>query len=206
MPRTEEANQRIREAQRAKILDGALKVFARKGLTATMADIATAAGVSQGLAYRYFANKETLLSALLEQTMQTSSQGLQRILEMPGSPGERLTFLISRIIESRREHPELYQLLYPDFNREEVPDHLRDSINRQGLAFMGMLRQLIIEGQATGEIVEDDPDKLVIATLAYLDGLTRWAMYDPEWMREHFPDANIFLRMFKPASGKAAES
>src|SRR5262245_10565427 len=58
MPRTEEANQRVREAQRAKILDGATAAIARKGWAATMADVAAAAEVSQGLAYRYFANKE----------------------------------------------------------------------------------------------------------------------------------------------------
>jgi hypothetical protein len=38
MPRTEEANQRIREAQRAKILEAAWTVFARKGRAMTMAD------------------------------------------------------------------------------------------------------------------------------------------------------------------------
>jgi AcrR family transcriptional regulator len=58
MPRTEEANQRIREAQRAKILEAAWNVFARHGLTATMADVAAAAEVSYGLVYRYFVNKE----------------------------------------------------------------------------------------------------------------------------------------------------
>jgi hypothetical protein len=41
MPRTEEANQRIREVQRAKILEAAWKVFARHGLTATMASVSS---------------------------------------------------------------------------------------------------------------------------------------------------------------------
>jgi hypothetical protein len=56
MPLTEAANQRIREAQRAKILRAAWKAFARKGRAMTMADVATAANVSYGLTYRYFAS------------------------------------------------------------------------------------------------------------------------------------------------------
>ena len=56
-PRTEETNQHIREEQRERILNAAGTVFARKGFTDTkMTDIATAAKVSYGLAYHYFAN------------------------------------------------------------------------------------------------------------------------------------------------------
>ena len=69
MPRTTEANQRIREAQRAKILESARSVFARKGMEATITDIATEAQISIGLAYRYFADKEAIFSALVKQTI-----------------------------------------------------------------------------------------------------------------------------------------
>jgi AcrR family transcriptional regulator len=50
MVRSKEANQRIRTEQRKRILDAARIVFARKGLAATMDDIAERAGVSHGLA------------------------------------------------------------------------------------------------------------------------------------------------------------
>jgi AcrR family transcriptional regulator len=204
MPRTEAENQRIREAQRAKILDGARKAFARKGLTVTMAEVADAAGVSQGLAYRYFANKEALLHALLEQAIQASSDGFQRLLEMPGTPGERLTFLLSRILESRRDHPELYLLFYPELSDQVIADDIRALIDKQGQAFLETLRSLIVAGQATGEITGDDPDQLVISVLAYLDGLTRAALYYPEQVSKHFPDPRIILRIFKPSSDQQA--
>ena len=64
MPRSEEAWQRIREEQRTHILEAAKRVFARKGPAATMDDIAAESSVSHGLAYRYFANKEAIFSAL----------------------------------------------------------------------------------------------------------------------------------------------
>ena len=200
MPRTEEANQRVREEQRAKILDGARKVFARKGLAATMADVAAEASVSQGLAYRYFANKEAIFQALFEQIVQTSLAGMPRILEMPGTPGKRLDFLISSAWEGRREHPEFYQLMYQVLSDEAAPDNLRELIGRQGQAYRDVMRQLIVEGQAAGEVAEGDPDQMVIVVLACLDGLSRLVLWDSERVKKHFPDAGLLLRMLKPHS------
>ncbi|MBO0791646.1 MAG: TetR/AcrR family transcriptional regulator [Ktedonobacteraceae bacterium] len=195
MPRTEEANQRIREEQRAKILEAAWKVFARKGMAATMAEVATAADVSYGLAYRYFASKEALFRALVEQIMQDGPARLQRFLEMPGTPGERLTRLISGLVERRSEHPELFQLLNQVLNDETTPDDLGGLIRRQIQTFLDVLKQLIVEGQATGEIANDDPDQLVTAIIACL-GFSRGAAR----FNKHFPNSGIILRMLKPST------
>jgi AcrR family transcriptional regulator len=67
LPRTEQVNQEIRKETTEKILEAAQKVFARKGSTATMAEVAAEAGVSQGLAYRYFPSKEAILTTLVKQ-------------------------------------------------------------------------------------------------------------------------------------------
>lgn len=204
MPRTEEANQRIREAQRAKILDAAMQVFARKGLAATMADVAAAAGVSQGLAYRYFANKEAIYHALIEQSVQLGNSAFQYIDQIPGTPGERLEFLLSRILESRRSNTVIFLLFYHVLSEETIPDTLREQVSQRGQAIQSVLRQLIVEGQGSGEVAESDPDQLVTAFMAYLDGITRIAVYNPEQFKEHFPDTEIILRIFRPASGKQA--
>lgn len=200
MPRTEEANQRLREEQRAKILDGARKVFAQKGMAATMAEVAAAAEVSQGLAYRYFTNKEAIFNALLEQVMQVALTGMPRLLEMPGTPGERLELLISRAWNGRREYPELYQLLYQMLSDEATPHNLRELVGKQGQTYQDVVRQLIVEGQATGEVAEGDPDQMVTIVLVSLDGLSRWALREPEQFKKNFPDAGIILRIFKPHS------
>ena len=202
MPRTEAANQRIREKQRAKILDGARKVFARKGMAATMAEVAAEASVSQGLAYRYFASKEAIFHVLVEQAVQSGIAGIQRIPQMPGTPGEHLDLLVSMAWEGRREHPEIYQLLYQVLDDETTSDNIRELIGRQGQAYQDVLRQLIVDGQATGEVAEGDPDQLVIVVLACLDGLTRLALRDPERVKGNFPDIGIILRIFKPHSNQ----
>lgn len=206
MPRTEEAKQRVREEQRAKILDAARKVFARKGLAATMAEVAAEAGVSQGLAYRYFPGKEELFQTMVEQILQASPTLTRVVAEQPGTPGERLSWLITRIVESRRDQPEFYQLFYQMLYDESVPNDLRERVRIQGLHFQQVLRQLIVEGQATGEIAQDDPDQLIVAVMACLEGLWRGiALLEPldvAQVKKHFPDANIILRMLKPCSNE----
>jgi AcrR family transcriptional regulator len=198
MPRTEEANQRIREEQRAKILEAALKVFAKKGTAATMAEIATAADVSYGLVYRYFSNKEAIFQALVEMLLQSGAEGVQQFLKMPGTPGERIDFMISNVVKARRERPEFFQLFYHVLDDETLPEDFRERVSRQGQFIQNTMRQLIVEGQATGEVAGDDPDQLVIAVLACFDGLSRLAFRDPEQFKKHCPDARIILRMLKP--------
>lgn len=198
MPRTEEANQRIREEQRAKILEAAWNVFARKGRAMTMADVAAAANVSYGLTYRYFASKEAMLYALVDQALHTSEAGLQRFLDRPGTPGERLDLLIVRLVETRRERPEFSLLLSQVLSNEATPQDLRERAARFGQAFQDMLRHLIVEGQGTGEVTTDDPDQLVTAMMAALDGLSRLAVINPERFHQHFPAARIILRMLRP--------
>jgi AcrR family transcriptional regulator len=201
MPRTPEANQRIREAQRAKILESARSVFARKGMEATITDIAAEAQISLGLAYRYFADKEAILSELVKQTVPDDSAGFQKLVEMPGTPGKRLAVLISSIVAARghREPLEAHQLLNHALQASAMPDDVRELLGRRYQMLLDTMRQLIVEGQATGEVAPGDPDQLVAVVSACLDGLTRWALRDPEQFRTYVPDAEIVLRLFKPS-------
>lgn len=198
MPRTAQANQRLRTEQRTRILKAARRAFARKGLAATMDDIAAEASVSHGLAYRYFASKGAIFYQLVVEDLGAPAAGLGRFLEMPGTPGERLEALISEFVESRREYPERYLLLDQALSDEATPDDLRELIARRGQEVRDALRRLIVAGQGMGEVAAGDPDQLVRAILACLDGLTRWAVYHPGESDRHFPEAEIFLRMLKP--------
>src|SRR5665213_3296263 len=171
MPRTEATNQRIRDTQRARIVAAAWTVFAQKGRAATMADVAAAAEVSYGLAYRYFANKEALYQALVEEGLQVSAAWLEHCVEQPGTPRERLIALISVFVNTRRSRPELAQLLAHVLGDAATPTDLRERAVQIGRAFQNLLRQLIVQGQAMGEVRAADPDQLVTAILVTLDGL-----------------------------------
>jgi AcrR family transcriptional regulator len=200
MPRTAAANQQIRDAQRARILEAAWTVFAQKGRATTMADVAAAAEVSYGLAYRYFANKEALYQALVEESMQESAAGLDRFVQRSGTPKERLIALISELVNTRRTRPELTQLFAQVLGDAATPANLRDQAMQIGRAFQDLFRQLIVEGQAVGEVRSADPDQLVTAILAMLDGLSRLAVFNPDRFHQHFPDARIVLGLLLPSA------
>lgn len=71
--------------RREHLLDVALGLFSQRGAEqATIKDLAAAAGVAQGLIYHYFASKEDLLRALVEER-----SFLPRIREVLARPTER---------------------------------------------------------------------------------------------------------------------
>jgi AcrR family transcriptional regulator len=161
-----------------------------------MAEVAAAAGVSQGLAYRYFANKDELYRALVAEAMQTEAPPE----EWPDRPGERLAVLLSKMLEGRREHPEFFNLLYHVMSDPSTPADLLRMVERRGKQFTTELRRLIVEGQAAGEVAGGDPDQLVTVIVACLDGLARIAQRSSEQAGRHFPEAEIVLRMLRPAA------
>ncbi len=86
-PRTEETNARIREEQKERILEAAKAIFAHKGFSDTkMTDIAAAAGVSYGLAYHYFKDKEEIFTKLVEEALSSAIALMQYAREIPGTP------------------------------------------------------------------------------------------------------------------------
>ncbi len=198
MPRTEEANRRIRSEQRERILEAARRVFARKGLSATVDDVAVEAGVSHGLAYRYFASKTALFSELVLEDLQDPTGWLDAFAESPAPALEKIRQMVTGFVESRRDAPERYQLLAQVLNDDSAPAGLREQIARRGQVVRSVLRGLIADGQAAGALAPGDPDQLARAVLATLEGLTAHPDPDPAAYRAGFPDADIILRMLKP--------
>ena len=196
-------NQMLREEKSEKILEAARTVFARKGMAATMAEVAEEAGVSQGLAYRYFPSKDMIVATLLRQAIQSRDKLNSMVREIPGTPGARLGHIISTMVDNRRKRPEYYQIMYQGMVDEKLTQEVRDAIADQGRVAYEIVRRRVVEGQATGEIARDDPDKLVTAVFACLDGLSRRVMtVRPDEVSEFMPDAGIILRMLKPDSSQ----
>jgi AcrR family transcriptional regulator len=72
------------ERTRQHILDTALDLFKREGYeAATMREIAGAADVSLGLAYRYFESKEALVLALYERMADETDEMIDRLADEP---------------------------------------------------------------------------------------------------------------------------
>src|SRR3954469_805592 len=70
--------------RRTQILDAAIICFAKRGFHQTsMHDVSAEAGISVGLIYRYFANKEAVISAMADKHKQEIHELLERARRAP---------------------------------------------------------------------------------------------------------------------------
>jgi AcrR family transcriptional regulator len=198
LPRTEQVNRRIREETTEKILAAAREVFAREGMAAKMADVASQAGVSPGLAYHYFPSKEAIFLALVRQLTRPADELLAIVQRIPGTPRDRLKRIVTAMLERRRKDPDFYQFFYQAVASDSLPADLREQVKEQSQSMRETVRGLIVEGQAMGEIANDDPDKLASALLACVDGLSRMVQLSPEDVEKKMPDAHMILRILGP--------
>ncbi len=196
-PRTEEANQHIREEQRERILEAAKAIFAHKGFSETkMSEIAAAANVSYGLAYHYFANKEAIFTTLLQYALQGVLELMQRARVQPGTPWDRLRWLTSEILLGAQDEPEYEMLVLQVLTNTAVPRETHELVLQESQLTHAALKQLIVEGQAAGEVVAGDPDRLTTTfewcIQGMVFGISYWG-YEPA----RLPDVESVLRMLK---------
>jgi AcrR family transcriptional regulator len=208
MPRSAAENRRIQEAQRANLLDAARRVFFRGGADATMADLAAEAGVSQGLAYRYFRNKEAIFRAMIEQSVGPKNSLATRVDQIPGGPRAKLAAIVSGVLERRRQAPEFFRYFYRALAGGKLPADVRRRLRARFGELRRTVRRLVVEAQNAGEIGTDDPDELVTALLATLEGLWRRTSGDPDRAaNDKIPRAEVLLRMLgTPPSSRASRS
>jgi AcrR family transcriptional regulator len=203
MPKRTSAAERLKHEQRVRILEAARSTFIRKGADATMDDIAKAANISHGLAYRYFPSKAAIIQALVMQAMQAGPAGFGDFERPVKSPEERLIALITSLVESRRRQPELYLLMDQLRKSGSAGRKFTNEMRKRKEAFLTLLKRLIVESQARGAVALDDPDRLVLAVCIALEGLTAIAFEEPELFRKSCPEPEIILRMLVPGRYQA---
>ena len=110
MPRAASRNAELRAAARAKILEGSIEAFSRKGFhAATMDDVAASAGVSKGLAYFYFRSKDELLVRALRERVEHLFE-IGEALDRKSAPEKRLAALVGMLFAKIREDPDAFRL------------------------------------------------------------------------------------------------
>ena len=198
MPRTEESNQRIREEQRRKIIAAATTVFAHKGLAATkMADIAAEAGISYGLLYHYFDNKELIFKATVEHNLQGFDRLVSYAKEQTGSPWERILQLTTIILDGIKRVPEAFLVANQAFVSDSVPQDIREMAREQSMRGMKMFQEIIVEGQKLGQFAAGNPGELTVLYFAGIGGVAQALAY-VGIPAENYPRPETLLRLLKP--------
>ncbi len=203
-PRQEEENQRIKDERREAILKAALHIFARKGLAAArISDIAAAAGLSYGLVYHYFRDKEALFVELVRRAVLGGARVTQEALDAEGTPLERLHALCEEMVEGIRNDPEYLLLVIQATTQESLPEEAREPITRASEQNYQNVAELIRQCQAAGQIVGGDPHELTELYFAVIQGLalSRYGMplrtHYGTSRQEVFPSAGAVMRLFQ---------
>jgi AcrR family transcriptional regulator len=130
---------KVVEDRREQIIDAAMRVFSQKGFTrATNKDIAREAGITPGLIYHYFENKEALLRAIIEarSPLRLVSSLSPQTLMLP--PEVFLRFIILQVlgIVEEEKFVQLLRMFLPEVIHNPDMSQLGAGVLQRGLAFL----------------------------------------------------------------------
>jgi TetR/AcrR family fatty acid metabolism transcriptional regulator len=183
--------------KRGRILDAAVKVFARKGyFAARVADIAGEAGVADGTIYLYFQSKEDILVSLFDEIMaEHIEKGREELATVEGA-GARLQVIAEhhlRLLGGNRDLAVVFQVEFRQstkFMERFTAGWLHD--------YLAVISEVIEQGQQDGTFRPELSRKL--ATKAFFGALdemvTSWVLSSKDYdlVSQAAPVVDLFLR------------
>jgi len=168
----------MRQITRQKIEVAALSLFARRGLSVKVAEIAKTAGVSQGLMYSHYPSKDALIIELVKQAMTISGEYVKSIADSDGTAVDKVKSITDMMCKMFSEVP-----IGIDYFMFMVQVGMSSLVPKEGLTFASalphpaqILADIITEGQADGSIVPGNPFQLSIVYWAAIQGLCGYAI------------------------------
>lgn len=141
------------------ILKAALVLFAEQGYAATSTSkVAKAAGVSEGLIFRHFGNKEGLLNAIMEQAKEAAFKQYAPIFAK-SDPKEVIRGVVELVFNAEEQHHPLWKLVYALKWQTETYDY---SISKP-------IKTVLTD--AFTKLGYDDPDAEAELMLIHIDGI-----------------------------------
>ena len=193
--------------RREQILLAAADVFRAKGLQAAgISDIAAHLGTDRANVYYYFASKEEMYLALVQQAVESNVREVEAAADADGSATERLVLTIESLAASYdRHYPYLHLYMQEDMRRvtaesSEEQRHLAACSRRYDDALLRITRDGVESGEFRAGI---DPRMLKFAVLGAVNWTHRWFTPDGPMsgaeVGRSFSD--IFLRGFRADLG-----
>lgn len=185
------ANPELQEQRRRQILRAAGQCFAEKGFhQASMAEIAKAAGLSMGLLYRYFANKDALVMAFAELSRATSV-ALFESLAASTDPKRDLAGIVDALLGEALD-PALLRLQMEVMAEACRNDALMAALRREDALARGALLDSIEALRKRGLAKPPVPSPALVELLnALFEGLTVRLALQPDLDRERLAKATL---------------
>ena len=185
------ANPELQEQRRRQILRAAGQCFAEKGFhQASMAEIAKAAGLSMGLLYRYFANKDALVMAFAE-VSRANSVALFESLAASTDPKRDLAGIVDALLGEALD-PALLRLQMEVMAEACRNDALMAALRREDALARGALLESIEALRKRGLAKPPVPAPALVELLnALFEGLTVRLALQPDLDRARLTKATL---------------
>src|SRR2546423_384800 len=139
--------------KRARIMDAAVKVFAERGFhTATVAEIAKAAGVADGTIYLYFKGKDDLLLRLFDEKMTALLAEARSELSREKSAPARLKRFILLHLSLVERNPDLAAVLIVELRQSA--QFIKAADRAKLAAYVDLIAEVVRAGQENGELAD----------------------------------------------------
>jgi len=192
--------------RRAQILRAAVKLFSEKGYyTTTISQIAREAGVSTGLIYQYFGDKDDILLLSLKLVLETYEREIPLRLEGVNHPVERLCMALwayCTIVDGLREATVLAYRSTKSL-RADRRDLVKEDETRTNRILQGCLRACI----AGGHMREVNEYLLVYqyVTFCHAWALKHWALRNKFSLGKYVAEGiGLLVEPFLTPKGRAA--
>jgi len=177
---------------RLEILKSAAKAFRRLGYHgATVEQIAAALHMKKGNLYYYFKNKEEILFACHQYSLDRLSQLLEEIVDSGAPADGKLRRLIDAFVHTILD--ELHGTALFLELEALTPAHLKAVIARRDEFDRGV-RQVLEEGMEGGVFTRGNPKLLAFALFGAVNWIPRW--YNPEGASSSQEIAELFADFF----------
>lgn len=146
--------------KRRRILEGALKAFAKKGFYNTkVSEIASEAGVADGTIYLYFKNKDDLLISLFEDRMEWVIERLNsEMAHLEGGAIDKIYAFVELHFLLVVENRDLAEFITVELRQSAK--FVKEYKNPKFGDYLRILQNLIEQGQQEGVIRDDVDSKL----------------------------------------------
>ena len=142
----------MQEDRRRRILDAAVRVFARRGYHGSrVGDIATEAGVAHGLLYHYFSSKDEVLETVFRENFGQLLERFRAVEAAAEPASEKLEGIAKILLRTWRNDPDLVTVMVRDVARSP---QLQAQVDEVREAF-AIVQRVIEEGQADGTFRAD---------------------------------------------------
>lgn len=131
-------------------------------LDVSIDDVAQMADIPRATLYYYFSGKDDLLGFFLSDKLNRASVAVQKAIASEGTVVERLEHTLRSVMQAMAEHPTLCT---------EMPGAIKeagkfsDVVNGADRLMLAPLRELLLEGKATGELTIPDANTTAIALM-----------------------------------------